>query len=100
MRRVRAIESQFVQSELQENILFAYEAMLLEKMGRQLYPYGIPAGSKGKVYDKVGFLWSYIHDTGIVYHPKGTYVLTVMTSGYSYAKIAEITRQVEAIMYP
>ena len=33
LQRVRAIESQYVQSELQENILFAYEAMLLEKMG-------------------------------------------------------------------
>ncbi len=33
LRRVRSVESQFVQSEPQENILFAYEAMLLEKMG-------------------------------------------------------------------
>ena len=33
LRRVRVIESQYVQSELQESILFAYEAMLLEKMG-------------------------------------------------------------------
>ena len=33
LRRVRAVESQYVQSELQENILVAYEEMLLEKMG-------------------------------------------------------------------
>ena len=33
LRRVRSVESQYVQSELQENILVAYEEMLLEKMG-------------------------------------------------------------------
>ncbi|MEG0921936.1 MAG: ATP-binding cassette domain-containing protein [Comamonas sp.] len=33
LRRVREIESQYVQSELQESSLVAYEEMLLEKMG-------------------------------------------------------------------
>ena len=74
--------------------------MLLEKMGRQLYRTGIPSGTKGWTQDKVGFLWDYIHDAAIVHHPKGTYVLVVMTKGYSYSYIANVTRQIESIMYP
>ncbi len=68
-------------------------------MGRQLYRQGIPAGSAGKVYDKVGFLWDYLNDAAIVVHPKGTYSLVIMTKGSSWGHIADITRQVEKIMY-
>lgn len=75
-------------------------AMLLDKMSRQVYRQGIPAGSQGPVQDKVGFLWDYIHDAAIVHHPRGTYVLTVMTQYQSYDTIAAITRQLERIMYP
>jgi len=74
--------------------------ILLEKMGRQLYRYGIPTGSAGSVQDKVGFLWDYVHDAAIVHHPKGTYVMVIMTKGQSYAAIASVTREVERIMYP
>jgi beta-lactamase class A len=74
--------------------------MLLDKMSRQVYRQGIPAGSRGPVQDKVGFLWDYIHDAAIVHHPRGTYVLTVMTQYQSYSTIAAITRQLERIMYP
>ena len=73
---------------------------LLNNLGRHPYRYGIPTGSKGRVNDKVGFLWDYIHDTAIVHHPQGTYILTVMTKGYSYATIASVTREIERIMYP
>lgn len=73
---------------------------LLDLMKQQVYRQGIPAGSAGTVADKVGFLWDYLHDAAIVYHPKGTYVLVVMTKGQTWGKIAEITHQVEAIMYP
>lgn len=73
---------------------------LLHNLGRHPYRYGIPTGSKGQVNDKVGFLWDYIHDTAIVRHPRGTYVLTVMTKGQSYAAIASVTREIERIMYP
>lgn len=73
---------------------------LLSYMKQQVYRSGIPAGSAGTVADKVGFLWDYLNDAAIVYHPRGTYVLVVMTKGQSWAKIAEITRQLEAIMYP
>lgn len=73
---------------------------LLHSLSVHPYRQGIPAGSKGRVYDKVGFLWDYTHDAAIVHHPKGTYVMVVMTKGQSYARIAAITREVEKIMYP
>ncbi|MBP6038073.1 MAG: serine hydrolase [Candidatus Saccharimonas sp.] len=74
--------------------------MLLEKMGRQLYRYGIPTGTSGWAQDKVGFLWEYIHDAAIVHNPKGTYVLVIMTKGYSYGYIANVARQIDMILYP
>ena len=72
---------------------------LLDAMSRQVYRQGIPAGSAGTVYDKVGFLWDYLNDTAIVKHPKGTYALTILTKGHSWAKIAEITKKIEELMY-
>lgn len=74
--------------------------LLLEKMGRQLYRYGIPTGTKGWAQDKVGFLWDYIHDAAIVHNPKGTYVLVIMTKGYSYGYIANVAKQIDTILYP
>lgn len=76
-----------------------YRNMMLEKMGRQIYRQGIPAGTAAPVYDKVGFLWDYIHDSAIVRHPKGTYTLVIMTKGESWGKVAEITKQIERILY-
>lgn len=73
---------------------------LLELMGRQRYRAGVPAGSNGAVYDKVGFLWDYLNDAAIVRHPKGTYTIAILTKGESWGRIAEITRQIEHIMYP
>ena len=73
---------------------------LISLMKQQVYRKGIPAGSNGTVADKVGFLWDYLNDAAIVYHPRGTYVLVVMTQGQSWGKIAEITAQIEKIMYP
>lgn len=74
-------------------------SLLLEKMGRQLYRSGIPAGTDGWTQDKVGFLWDYIHDAAIVHNPKGTYVLVIMTKGYSYGYIANVARQIDTILY-
>lgn len=75
--------------------------MLLEKMSRQLYRTGIPSGVRAtRVEDKVGFLWDYIHDAAIVHKPEGTYVLVIMTKGYSYGYIANVARQIDTIMYP
>ena len=65
---------------------------LLSAMKRQVYRQGIPAGASGAVADKVGFLWKLLHDAAIVYSPKGTYVLVVMTDGSAWANIAELTQ--------
>lgn len=73
--------------------------MMLEKMGRQIFRQGIPAGTKAPAYGKVGFLWDYLHDMEIVRHPEGSYVLVVMTKGLSWSKIASITSDIEAILY-
>ena len=74
--------------------------LLLSNLSRHPYRYGIPTGSAGQVNDKVGFLWDYVHDAAIVHHPRGTYIMTIMTKGQSYGAIASATRDVERIMYP
>lgn len=74
--------------------------LLLNNLSRHPYRYGIPTGSAGQVNDKVGFLWDYVHDAAIVHHPRGTYVMTIMSKGQSYGAIAAVTRDVERIMYP
>jgi vancomycin resistance protein YoaR len=76
---------------------------LLNNLSRQPYKYGIPTGSSvpaNQIYDKVGFLWDYVHDTAIVPHPRGTYILTIMSKGQGYAGVAAVARQIERIMYP
>lgn len=77
-----------------------YRSQLLHNLFIHPYQDGIPTGSGGVVHNKVGFLWDYVHDTAIVQHPRGTYVMTVMTKGQSYAAIATVTREIERIMYP
>lgn len=70
---------------------------LLSAMKRNIYRQGIPAGASGQTADKVGFLDAFLHDAGIVYSPTGTYALTVMTEGSSWATIADLTRQIEKL---
>jgi beta-lactamase class A len=77
-----------------------YRDRLLHNLFIHPYQDGVPTGSAGIVHNKVGFLWDYVHDSAIVEHPRGTYVMTVMTKGQSYRAIANITREVERIMYP
>ena len=69
----------------------------LGALKRNIYRQGIPAGASGQVADKVGFLNGLFHDAAIVYSPSGTYVLTIMTDGSSWASIAELTKQIEAL---
>lgn len=68
---------------------------LVSAMKRNVYRQGIPAGTGATVADKVGFLYALLHDASIVYSPKGTYVLVVMTDGSSWSTIADLTRQIE-----
>lgn len=78
----------------------AHRDRLLYSLSHHPYRYGIPTGSAGQVWDKVGFVFDYVNDTAIVHHPKGTYVMTIMTQGQSYGAIAAMTREIEKIMYP
>ncbi len=76
------------------------QAFMMDLLGRTNHRAGVPAGSAApRVLNKVGFLEGYLNDAAIVYHPGGTYVISVMTKGQSWAKIAEITRKIEELMY-
>lgn len=71
--------------------------LLLGAMKRQQYRQGIPAGAVGAVADKVGFLEGLLHDAAIVYSPKGTYVLVILSDGSSWANLAELTKKIESL---
>ena len=67
-------------------------------MKKNVYRQGIPKGIPSAVVaDKVGFLDAWLHDASIVYSPKGTYVLVIMTEGSSWANIAELAGQIETL---
>lgn len=85
--------------ERSELVSGAERSFMIDLMKRQVYRQGIPAGTSASSAGKVGFLWGYLNDAAIVYHPGGTYVISVMTNNASWSKIAEITRKVEEIMY-
>lgn len=71
-------------------------ARLLDAMKRQVFRRGIPAGVGVPVADKVGFLEGYLHDSAIVYSPKGVYVLVIYSNGSSWGAIADAARQIHA----
>ena len=70
---------------------------LLSAMRANIFRQGIPAGSKGQVANKVGFLDGLLHDAAIVYTSSGTYILVVLSDGSSWQNIEELTRQIEKI---
>jgi len=69
-------------------------ARLIDAMKRQVYRKGIPAGVGVPVADKVGFLEGYLHDSAIVYSPKGVYVLVIYSNGSSWGAIADAAKQI------
>ena len=69
----------------------------LSALKANVYRKGIPAGATGTVADKVGFLNRLLHDSAIVYSPRGRYTLAIMTDGSSWANIAELTKKIEAV---
>jgi beta-lactamase class A len=76
----------------------AHRDVLLGYMKRQIYRKGIPAGTGVTVADKVGFLYGYIHDAGLVYAPNGTYAMVIMTDGSSWTGVADVARQIHQYM--
>ena len=67
---------------------------LLGYMKQQIYRQGIPAGTDVTVADKPGFLYDLLHDAAIVYSPKETYVLVIMSDGSSWSQLADAAGQV------
>ncbi|UTX51399.1 serine hydrolase [Candidatus Saccharibacteria bacterium TM7i] len=71
---------------------------IIGALKRNVYRKGIPAGLPGiAVADKVGFLDGLLHDASIVYSPSGAYVLVILTDNSSWANIAELAKQIEAL---
>jgi len=75
-----------------------YKNQLLGYMNRNIYRAGIPAGSNGSVADKVGFMDGLFHDAAVVNHPKGTYILVIMSKGSSFGNIADLARKISNVM--
>jgi len=70
----------------------------IASMKKNVYRQGIPKGIPSAVVaDKVGFMDDWLHDAAIVYSPKGTYVLVVMTENASWVNIAELAGQIETL---
>jgi beta-lactamase class A len=69
---------------------------LLGDMKKQIFRAGIPAGiPEAEVADKVGFLDDLLHDAGIVYSPKGDFLLVILTDkGYDWDSIAAIASEI------
>ena len=73
----------------------AEQQKLLAVMKRQVFRKGIPAGVGVPVADKVGFLDGDLHDAAIVYAPGQTYAMTILTTGSSWASIADAAMQIQ-----
>lgn len=71
---------------------------LINDMKRDIYRSGIPAGTSSVVANKVGFVDDYLNDAGIVYAPKATYVLVILTKGGSWSGIANATKQINSYL--
>jgi len=74
-------------------------AYLLNLLKRQVYRGGIPVGVPGvTVANKVGFYNGYKHDIAVIYGPKGTYQLGIMSYGGADWRFADLSRKVAEIM--
>lgn len=80
-----------------QNFSAANQQRLIAAMKANVFRQGIPAGVNGTVADKVGFMNGLLHDSAIVYGPHGTYVLSIMTDGSSWATIADLAKQIDTL---
>jgi len=62
-------------------------------------PKGVTVASKFGEYAPVAPGFKQLHECGIVYHPKGPYIVGVMTEGDDLGRQAEIIRTVSAMLY-
>lgn len=87
--------------ELHSGPKFSQEGrdFIISTLRNQIFRKGIPTGCNGcLVADKIGDLTFVRHDVGIVEHPGGTYLLSILTSGASYSQIAQLTAQIHEYM--
>jgi beta-lactamase class A len=59
---------------------------------RERIPAGVPSGIA--VADKPGWLDNVENDAAIVYGPKSTYTLVIMTTGNSTQPLADLSKQI------
>ncbi len=72
-----------------------FNATLINYLKRQIYRNAIPAGVPGiSVADKPGYYGYYWHDAAIVYHPKGAYILVVLSRGSGNYAIRDLSTRV------
>lgn len=71
---------------------------LRDALAANIHRQGISAGSTGQVLNKPGWISGNLHDTAIVHHPSGSYVLTILSQGSSWETIAAITRDIETAL--
>lgn len=71
-----------------------HSAHLIDLMKRQIHRQAIPQGVTGTVADKSGYYGISWHDTAIVYGPKSTYVLSILTSGSGAQGVADLAKQI------
>lgn len=80
----------------------------LQILSHEDFPQGISAGVPkgvtvaakfGENADEAVKNGNQLHEFGIVYHPKGHYILGVMTQGSDFSRQAEIIREISALVY-
>jgi beta-lactamase class A len=63
-------------------------------------PKGVTVAAKfGEYTDNKITNGNQLHEFGIVYHPKGHYILGIMTKGSDFSRQTEIIREISAIVY-
>lgn len=73
--------------------------LLTDLMANQSIRSGLPAGSSGyRVENKSGSYGRAINDIALVYHSGGTYAVSVMSEGSSFAKIADLAYEINRVM--
>jgi beta-lactamase class A len=76
--------------------------LMLAKMKAQVWRERIPAGVPDgvEVADKPGWLPGIQNDTAVVYGPKSTYVISIMSTGTSSSKLAELSQLIYEYLQP
>ena len=72
---------------------------LINLLKQQRYRSGIPAGAKGStVADKPGFIGSLINDSGIVYGPRGPYVVAIFSTNSNWGNVSGAAASIHELL--